>query len=144
MNIADVLIGSLVFTLASGSSLDLTARMGRSLIAQRQDKERMERIDLELLAAEQALRQAAAQAPFADAVCTDPTGYLVTVLSSSTSGPPLPPGLERRVEVAGERQVRLILRGGGEALDRQRLFTPAAYGLCQGLPAAPTTAGVPS
>lgn len=142
MNFADVLVGSLVFTIASGSSLDLTARVGRSLIAQRQDKERMERIDLELLAAERAMRQVALEAPFTDAVCTNPTDYLKDLLSSSTSMPPLPPGLERRVEVVGERQVRLVVRGGGEALDRQRIFTPAAYGLCSAQATAPNQPGV--
>jgi len=142
MNFADVLVGSLVFTIASGSSLDLTARMGRSLIEQRQDKEQMERMDLELLAAERALRQVALEAPFSDAVCADPTGTLHTALSSASSGAPLPPGLERRVELAGARQVRLILRGGGEALDRQRIYTPAAYGLCPAQAQAPKAPGV--
>lgn len=142
MNFADVLVGSLVFTIASGSSLDLTARVGRSLIAQRQDKERMERIDLELLAAERSVRQLAVEAPFTDAVCTDPTGTLLNALSGSSTGAPLPPELERRVEVVGERQVRLVVRGGGEALDRQRIFTPAAYGLCPTQATAPNQAGV--
>jgi hypothetical protein len=142
MNFADVLVGSLVFTIASGSSLDLTARMGRSLIAQRQSKERMEWMDLELLAAERDLRRVALEAPFSDAVCADPTGTLHTALSDSSSGAPLPPGLERRVELAGERQVRLILRGGGAVLDRQRVFTPGAYGLCPAQATALSAAGL--
>jgi hypothetical protein len=134
MNFADVLIGSLVFTLASGSSLQLTAGMGRSLVAQRADQERMERIELELLAADQRLRQGAALRPNPDPACADPAGLVVALIQAPlTQAPltqPLPAGLERRLEVEGPHQVRLSFSGANAAAARQRLFTPAAYGLC--------------
>lgn len=133
MNIADVLIGSLVFSLASGSSLQLTAGMGRSLVAQRADQERMERIEAELLAADQRLRQAAAQLSGADASCADPAGLMVALIQASLQAPlgePLPAGMERHLEVVSPQQVRLSFSGAGTAVSRQRLFTPAAYGLC--------------
>ncbi|MCP9848804.1 hypothetical protein [Cyanobium sp. Morenito 9A2] len=134
MNFADVLIGSLVFSLASGSSLQLTAGMGRSLVEQRADRERMERIELELLAADQRLRQGAAQRPSPDPACVDPAGLMVALINSSQGSAPgpgaLPTGLERQLEALGPREVRLVFRGASPALSRQRLFTPAAYGLC--------------
>ena len=139
MNFADVLIGSLVFTLASGSSLQLTAGMGRSLLAQRADRERSERIELELLAADQRLRQGAAQLSSSDPACADPAGLMVALIQASLTPAPLTPaseqqprpaGLERQLEVVSPQQVRLSFSGAGTAVSRQRLFTPAAYGLC--------------
>lgn len=134
MNVADVLIGSLVFSLASGSSLQLTAGMGRALVAQRADQERMERIEAEFLAADQRLRQTAAQLSSADPACADPAGLMVALIQASqTQAPlaqPLPAGMERRLEVVDPQQVRLSFRGAGTAVSRQRLFTSAAYGLC--------------
>jgi hypothetical protein len=134
MNFADVLIGSLVFTLASGSSLQLTAGMGRSLVAQRADQERMEWIELELLAADQRLRNGAALRPNPDPACADSAGLMLALIQAPlTQAPltqPLPAGLERQLDVNGPHQVRLSFSGAGTAVSRQRLFTPAAYGLC--------------
>lgn len=135
MNFADVLVGSLVFSLASGSSLQLTARMGQSLLEQRRQAERMEQIDLALVAGEQALRQAAAQRPSPDPACADPAALLVSLLQEAPATP-LAAGLQRQVAAVGDRQVSLGIVGGGPGLDRRRLFTPAAYGLCPPLPAA--------
>lgn len=139
MNFADVLIGSLVFSLASGSSLQLTAGMGRTLVAQRSDRERSERIELELLATDQRLRQGAAQIASSDPACADPAALLLSLIEAQpqgTSSEPLPAGLERRLELAGPQQVRLGFLGAAAATSRQRLFTPAAYGLCSPVPAA--------
>ncbi|MCP9915186.1 hypothetical protein [Cyanobium sp. ATX 6F1] len=134
MNFADVLVGSLVFSMASGSSLQLTAGMGRSLLEQRADRQRSERIELELLAADQRLRQGAAQIPSADPACADPAGLMVALIQAPQAqaplSEPLPAGLERRLEAVGPQQVRLSFMGAGPMTARQRLFTPAAYGLC--------------
>jgi hypothetical protein len=135
MNFADVLVGSLVFSIASGSSLDLTARMGRSLLLQRQERERMEQIDVEMLAGEQNLRKATRQRPSPDPACADPAGLLMALMQGASLSP-LPVGLERRLEPIGGRHVRLRISGGGPSLDRQRLFTPTAYGLCAHQPMA--------
>ena len=129
MNLADALIGSVVFAVASSASVQLTARMGHQLLQQRSNAERMEQIDLAMIASEQALRRSASQRPNPDPACSDPAALLVTLLESSALVS-LPPGLQRRVVVTGQRRVRLLVSGSNPALDRSRVFTAGALGLC--------------
>ena len=129
MNIADVLLGSMVFATAGAGSLQLTAQMGQSLLEQRRDAERMEQIDLALLMGEQALRRAAELRPVPDPACADPSTLLVQLLEQ-TPALTLPTGWQRKLSVRHDRQVSLEVLGGDSYLVRRRVFTPASYGLC--------------
>lgn len=129
MNLADVLMGSLVFGLASTSALQLSMRTSQSLLQQRQQAEQMEQIDLALLAGEQALRQAGYQRPNPDPACANPAAVMISILNGAAHTP-LPTGLSRQVTALNDRQVSLAIIGAGAGIDRQRLLSPGAYGLC--------------
>jgi hypothetical protein len=85
----------------------------------------MEEADASLLRAEAALRRLAVPAPGGD--CASAADLLMGALAAA----PLAPGLERNLQLSASGDgVVLSLAVEGEVEPRQRLFLPAALGLC--------------
>jgi hypothetical protein len=123
MSLLELLIGSTVFAMAAGSSLQLWALAGAAALAQERQQERMEQAEVVLVRAETALRQLAP----GGGDCTTAATEMRQLLAAE----PLDPGLVRQLEpsASGDGVVlRLVVEG--EAEPRQRLYVPAVLGLC--------------
>ena len=129
MQLVEVMVAATVFAMASGSSVQLWSRaaMGSQRVEfQHQQRERIELDRLQLQARwQQDLRQPTGAAGCA--VCRD---QLITVAERV----PVPPQL-RRALLPADQADALLVRWWVEAspaLQRERLFTPAGLGLCDG------------
>lgn len=137
MNLVEVLVASVVFALASGFSAQL---WGQSVAWSRRVEERQEalqRVDLDLLRRERGLRRAAAEKwseGGATAMsCPAATEWMREQLAGMAAD--LPAGLEQRLEPAEPAALWLVAAAEAHRIERRRLFSPAAHGLCvPGLP----------
>jgi hypothetical protein len=122
MNRIEAMVASVVLALASGSALQLSAEMARAMVRTRALGQGLERLEGELLRAERQLELAAATVPADDPRCDDPAGLLVAL---ADGGP-------ATVRSSGAREVTLRLEppAGSGLKPRERLLTPAAFGLC--------------
>lgn len=130
MSLLELLTGSVVFAMAAGSSLQLWALAAAATQAQERQQQGMDAADASLLRAEAALRRLAPSA----GDCTAAADRLMGELSAT----PVASGLARHLErsVGGDGVVlRLAVEGVAEP--RQRLYVPAALGLCGASPTAP-------
>ncbi len=153
MNLVEVLLAGLLFSLASAGSMQVMAGMGRSLQGISQAKAAEEQLEAELRRSQALVRAGAAQQQATDLACDQPALLLSRLLtepgptedpapglgnSSSPSNPgeasstraANPAPLVRQVSVLAPGLVRLQLEAGGGRWQRQRLFSAAAYGLC--------------
>lgn len=123
MSLIELLTGSVVFTAAAGSSLQLWALAGAAAVAEQRQLERLEQAEAALSRAETSLRGLAPSA----GDCTAAASQLLQALAAQ----PLAPGLVRQLEVSASGDgVVLRLAVAGEAEPRQRLYAPAAFGRC--------------
>ncbi len=127
MNLVEVMAAAVVFALASNASLQL---WGASASWSRRAEDRrqaLERIETDLLRRSSALRLAAADvaAPMA---CDAAGEWMGEQLAGASTAEDV--ALEEG-EAAGE--LWLVLRAEGHGIERRRLFTAAAHGLCQPL-----------
>ncbi len=126
MNLADVVVGALVFTAASSASLQIAAGSLHWAGAHQQRQNHQEAIELALASGQLLLERRAAaggSAPLAD--CHQAAAELAGALAEL----PLAAGLERQLQQQ-EGLVRLTIRAA-EQPPRQRWLSPAAYGLCR-------------
>lgn len=140
MTLIEVLVSTLVFALAANSSAQL---WGSALTWNHRAVERQEllnRIDMELLKRERALRVAAAaqvksareagvEVPMS---CGDAVAWMEGQLALVSSQ--LPEQITLATDLAlttAEEPVALWLRASGEGIERRRLFAPAAHGVCR-------------
>ncbi len=123
MTMIEVLIGSTVFAISAGASLQLWALAGAATVAEARQQQRMEQAEAVLLRADMALRRLAP----GGVDCSTAASQLRDVLAAD----PLGPGLERQLEPSASGDgVVLRLAVAGEATPRQRLYVPAVLGLC--------------
>ena len=136
MSLLELLTGTLIFVMAAGSSLQLWALAGSAVQSQERRQQRMDQAEASLARAETALRGLAPSG----GDCASAADRLMNALAAQ----PLAAGLERRLEQsAGGDGVVLSLTPEGEAGPRQRLYLPAALGLCGTPPVAAPQAPVP-
>ena len=140
MNLADVVVAVLVFSLASAGCLDVIASLGRTLHGSAQAEAAAERLETELRRSQAVVRAGAEQEQATDLACEQPELLLSRLLMTGSSsgneatGEPSRAGgsMQREVTVVAPGLVRLQLTDGGR-WQRQRLFSAAAYGLCPSL-----------
>ena len=140
MNLVDVVVAVLVFSLASAGCLDVMASLGRTLQGSAQAEAAAERLETELRRSQAVVRAGADQEQATDLACDQPELLLSRLLMDGTpngDGAPAEPSrptgsMQRQVSVVAPGLVRLQLTDGGR-WQRQRLFSAAAYGLCPSL-----------
>ena len=140
MNLVDVVVAVLVFSLASAGCLDVMASLGRTLQGSAQAEAAAERLETELSRSQAVVRAGADQEQATDLACDQPELLLSRLLMDGTTNgdrapaePSRPTGsMQREVNVVAPGLVRLQLTDGGR-WQRQRLFSAAAYGLCPSL-----------
>lgn len=124
MNLGDVITGGLVFSLASASSLQLYATSLAWVGGHRGRQQQAVASELALVQVAQQFRQRIAGGGLSHGDCGQVAADLVAALEAL----PLAEGLQRTVRQEQEL-VRLTLQAPGLP-QRQRWFSPAAYGLC--------------
>ncbi len=141
MTLAELLTGSVVFSLSAGASLQLWALAGAAAVRQEQLQLRLDQADAVLVGAEVALRRLAAASPVGGA---EPCGLIADRLVQELAAVPAAPGLARQLQRPGDGdRVLLSLAVEGTAEPRRRVFLPAALGLCGGSAAAEGPDGQP-
>jgi hypothetical protein len=142
MSIAELLTGSVVFSLSAGASLQLWALASAATLQQERLQQRMDQADAALISADVALRRFAAAASVGGGAGArgGDCGEVADRLAQELAAMPAAPGLERQLQRpgAGDR-VLLSLVVEGLTVPRQRLLVPAALGLC----GTPTAAEAP-
>ena len=127
MNLVEAMVASAMFVTSSSCSLQLWAgsvSWARQAEAQQQQAAKLEAA---LLASQAQLTALAGTAIAAD--CTAASSWLAAHLQSLPSGE----GLVRQVSAEPGGLVRLQV-AAAEGMERQRLLSPAAYGLCGAQP----------
>ena len=123
MNLVEAMVASAMFVTSSSCSLQLwsgSASWARQAEAQQQQQAQLEAA----LLASQAQLTALAGTPIA-ADCTAASSWLAAHLQSLPSGE----GLVRQVSAEPGALVRLQV-ASAEGVERQRWYSPAAFGLC--------------
>jgi len=131
MTLAELTMAMLVFSLAANASLHLWGASASWAQASRERHDTLRRIDADLLRREHSLRQAAlawqAEAPD----CAAATSRMRQQLEAAAG--PLPAGVSRQVQAAEAPVLNgfwLVYRAESDRLERRRLFSAAAHGLC--------------
>ena len=151
MNLVEVLLAGLLFSLAGAGSLQVMAGVGRSLQGEAKAEAASAQLEAELRRSDALVLAGAQQGQATDLACDQPELLLSHLLTDpATAGEnangngtsPNGPGtatapsqtaaapLVREVSVLAPGLVRLQLEAGGGRWQRQRLFSAAAYGLC--------------
>ena len=153
MNLVEVLLAGLLFSLASAGSLQVMAGLGRSLQGTSQAQAAEAQLEAELRRSQALVRAGAAQQQATDLACDQPALLLSRLLTDPAPAEDHAPGLGntnspsradeanatsaasptplvRQVSVLAPGVVRLQLEADGGRWKRQRLFSAAAYGLC--------------
>lgn len=126
MNLIEVLVAGSVFAMASGSSVQIWAAGASSARLGEDSQQVLERTELDLLRLKASWRQAADQGA-ARADC----GLAVVQMQERAQAIQPPPRLERRVVPSADGAgIEVHYRSATPHLERARLFTPAALGLC--------------
>lgn len=137
MNLIEVLLAALLFSLSAGSSLRIWSLMAMGVLQDERHQHLADQLDGELAALEASLRLQARQAPQ-----PPPCGNTSTSLQTLLSARPSPQGVQRRLTRLSAGDGLLVeLAIEGLPLRRQRLVLPAALGLCQHAPTIPTLPG---
>ena len=159
MNLAEVLVASLVFVSAGASSLKVWGGSAASSQSAQLQEQWLLQIDADLQRSEGTLRQAAAaRGPLES--CDAAVAFMqqaVVEEARPNPGVGLPAAVARqvlpqRLQLGGTPVAVLVLRyglttpGADSRLQRERLLAPQAYGLCGGstdLAQQPVAAGIP-
>ena len=138
MNLAEVLLAGLLFSLASAGSLEVMAGLGRSQQRTSQAQAAEVQLEAELRRSQALVRSGAAQQQATDLACEQPALLLSRLLTDPAPGEgndpapsaATPAPLVRQVSVLAPGRVRWQRGAAGGRWQRQRLFSAAAYGLC--------------
>ena len=128
MQLIEVMVAAAIFTAASGSSLQLWSRAAGTTQQAEWREQQLERIELDRLQLQARWRHELAGV----SGCLISRDQLIAVASVL----PVPPQLRREL-LPADQDDGLRVRWRAErdpALQRERLFTPAGLGLCQGEP----------
>jgi len=138
VNLVEVLLAGLLFSLASAGSLEVMAGLGRSQQRTSQAQAAEVQLEAELRRSQALVRSGAAQQQATDLACEQPALLLSRLLTDPAPGEgndpapsaATPAPLVRQVSVLAPGLVRLQLGAAGGRWQRQQLFSAAAYGLC--------------
>lgn len=137
MNLIEVLLAALLFSLSAGSSLRIWGLISMGVMQEERRQLLADRLDGELAALEASLRLQSRQA-----LPPPPCGNTASSLQSLLSARPSPEGVQRRLTLLpADDGLLLELAIEGLPLRRQRLVLPAALGLCQSTPSIPAALG---
>ncbi|MFM7087281.1 MAG: hypothetical protein ACKOXO_09880 [Cyanobium sp.] len=140
MNLVDVLMAGLVFSIGAGSSLQIWSLVSVGVLQQEQRQQQADRLEEELAALEAVLRlQSRRTTPIAAGELPQRCQVAAAALHTWLVSRPLGAGVERRLTMLPDGEgVLLELAHTAGTWQRQRLYHPAAHGLCP--PAAPRPA----
>jgi hypothetical protein len=137
VNLTEVLLAALLFSLSAGSSLRIWSLITVGVMQEERRQLLADRLDGELASLEASLRLHSRQS-LQPPPCGNAATSLQTLLSSRPSGE----GVQRRVTVLhADDGLLLELAIEGLPVRRQRLVLPAALGLCQSTPPTPGVLG---
>ena len=130
MSLLEVIVASSVFLGACSGAAQIGAASAQAITQQRQQSQQLEQIEAQLLAVAPVMQAARAEAPqgLVGSDCGAVAAWMQDRLAADL--PPAGAGLERQLSLsaAGDAvQLTLAVPGGPQ---RQRLFSPAAFGLC--------------
>ena len=126
MNLMEVMMATLLFSVSAGSSMRVWSLISSGEAQQRLHREQAELLETELASQEAWLRQQALVATDLP-VCGQGAERLVALLGRR----PPRPGVQRRItRLDLEDGVLVELTGEHSSLLRQRLYRPAALGMC--------------
>lgn len=129
MNLVEVLTSGLLFTLAAAASLQLWSLGATGSVRDGDRQLRLDRLEAELLGSEERLRQRARQGD-AGSSCRE----AVTNLAEYLAAVPALADVERQQRATPDGRLLLVqVTLPSEAISRQRLYSPAALGLCPAL-----------
>jgi hypothetical protein len=128
MNLPEVIVAASVFLGACSGAAHMGAATAGAMTQQRQQVQQLEQIEAQFLAAAPVIHAAQAAEPAASGDCAAAAQWLQAQLEAGL--PPAGAGLGRQLSLSesGE-QVQLVLTAAG-GLQRQRLYSPVAFGLC--------------
>lgn len=130
MSLTEVIVAATVFLGACSGAAQMGAASAQAMTQQRQQAQQLEQIEAQLLAAAPVIRAALAEAPqpLGSGTCAAAAEWMQIQLEAGL--PAAGSGLGRQLSLsASGEQVQLTVQGAGD-LRRQRLFSPAAFGLC--------------
>lgn len=139
MSLIEVLIAALLFSLSASASLQIWSQLCQGVIQEERHQQLADRLDTELAALDASLRLQGRQL-----LQPPPCGNTGAALHSQLSARPLGAGIQRQLSISaggsgptGDEALLLELAVDGLPIRRQRLYVPAALGLCSA-PAAST------
>lgn len=139
MNLIEVLMAALLFSLSAGSSLQIWSQLSQGVMREERHQQLADRLDAELAAVDASLRLQSRQLQQ-----PPPCGNTATALHSQLASRPLAAGMRRQLSLLeGQEGLLLDLAVEGLPIRRQRLYLPAALGLCSAS-AAGTAAPAPA
>jgi type II secretory pathway component PulJ len=138
VNLVEVMLAGVLFSLASAGSLQVMAGIGRSLQGGAQAGAAAAQLEAELRRSQALVVAGAQQQQATDLACDQPELLLSRLLTDPAPGEgnapapsaATPAPLDRQVSVMAPGLVRLQLTAAAGRWQRQRLFSAAAYGLC--------------
>lgn len=131
MNLVEVVLAGVLFTVSAGSSLQIWSLVSLGVAQEERRQQLADRLEGELVGLEALLRsQARRMLPVP--TCGASAATLQALLAARTPAV----GVQRQLRLLPEEDGLLVeLTAEGFPLRRQRLYVPAALGLC--VPAAP-------
>jgi len=136
MSLLEALIAALLFALSAGASLQIWSQLSMGVIQEERQQQLTDQLDAELAAVEASLRLQSRQQ-----LQPPPCGDTAAALHAQLSERPSAAGIQRQLTVLQADEALLLdLAVDGLPLRRQRLYLPAALGLCSPIPTAPPPA----
>ena len=127
MNLIEVVVAAALFLGACSGAAQMGASSAQAMTKGRQQGQQLEQIEAQFLAAAALLRQVE---PSSDRNLTCDAAAQLLQSQLAASLPPVEAGVVRQLSlVPGSIHLQLTLAGEG-GLRRQRLYSPAAAGLC--------------
>ncbi len=129
MTLTETVVASLVFSLTAAASVHLLNLVSVSVLDLERRQQRLDQLEAGLVASESLLRSESRQmAPVGD--CSQAAARLLAILQSSSPKS----GWSRDLSLtASGEMLQLRLAVAGLAQTRQRIYHPAAFGLCPAL-----------
>lgn len=132
MNLIEVLVAATLMTLSASSTLQIWNQLSLGVLQQEQRQQLADRLDGELAALEASLRLQSQQAQPIPAC-----GHAAPSLQALLLSRPAAAGVQRQLKLLDQEDGLLLeLAIEGLPLRRQRLYLPAALGLCDAAAAA--------
>lgn len=130
MNLVEVITAGLLFTLAASASLQLWSLAASGSVHDSDRQLQIDRLDAELVGLQGRLRRLARQGVM-------PSGCpeAVAAMAGDLATAPSLEGVERQLQPTADGRLLLVrVSLPAAAFSRQRLYSPAALGLCPALP----------